>query len=104
MDPVKAKRSPAQTTPAGLRKSYKHASLKQRYGVAANRLKDRSWKDGIFLLSNDFSYVFHLSVPSSHFRELMARTLAMETSVSTQVGTASALSHSLMSRLLESDT
>ena len=80
---MKAKPSPAQTTPAGLRKSYKHASLKQRYGVAANRLKDRSWKDGIFLLSNDFSYVFHLSVPSSHFRELMARTLAMETSVST---------------------
>ena len=38
------------------------------------------------------------------FSRIMARTLAMETSVSTQVGTASALSHSLMSRLLESDT
>ena len=80
-----------------------HTEIKRRIR-SANRLKDRSWKDGIFLLSNDFSYVFHLSVPSSHFRELMARTLAMETSVSTQVGTASALSHSLMSRLLESDT
>ena len=35
---MKAKPSPAQTTPAGLRKSYKHASLKQRYGVAKQLL------------------------------------------------------------------